>query len=63
MVEIIDAYVEGRPIERFSNSLTNDASPKRAGGLVKCWLGSILSNVSDSPTCKSGKCLSSPLLS
>ena len=29
-------HVEGRPIPRFSNSLTKVASLKRAGGLVKC---------------------------
>ena len=54
MVEIIEAYVDGRPIPRFSNSLTNDASLNRAIGLVKCCLGSSLSNANTSPGLKSG---------
>ena len=59
MVEIIDAYVDGRPIPRFSSSLTNAASVKRAGGLVKCCLGSSCSNFSISPTFTSGNVVSS----
>src|SRR5579872_307167 len=33
-------YVLGRPIPSFSNSLTSEASVNRAGGCVKCCLGS-----------------------
>ena len=43
----------------FSNSLTKDASVKRAGGLVKCWLGSSFSNLSTSPTFTAGNNTSS----
>ena len=31
---MIEAYVDGRPISRFSSSLISDASVNRAGGLV-----------------------------
>ena len=54
MVEIIAAYVEGRPIPRFSSSLTKAASLKRAGGLVKCWLGNTVSSVKVWPNSTAG---------
>ena len=56
---MIEAYVEGRPIPRFSNSLTKDASLKRATGLVKCCFGSNCCNASTSPGLRSGKSKSS----
>ena len=62
MVEIIAAYVEGRPIPRFSSSLTKAASLKRAGGLVKCWLGNTVSSVKVWPNSTAGNSWSSAVL-
>src|SRR5258706_13716826 len=52
-VEMMAAYVEGRPIPRRSSSFTRLASLKRGGGSVKCWLGTICLTVTASP-CASG---------
>ena len=47
---------------RFSNSLTNDASVKRAGGLVKCCDGSSFSSFKTSLTFTAGNKISSSAL-
>ena len=39
-VEIVGAYVDGRPIPFSSNAFTRLASVKRGGGCVKCCSGS-----------------------
>ena len=45
MVDMIAAYVDGRPMPRSSSSLTSDASENRGGGCVKCCSGRTLSSV------------------
>src|SRR2546423_1551349 len=52
-VEMMLAYVDGRPIPSRSSSFTRLASLKRGGGSVKCWLGVICLTVTTSP-CASG---------
>ncbi len=47
---------------RFSNSLTNAASVKRAGGLVKCWLGETVFSANVSFKLTAGKIWSSGFL-
>src|SRR5215472_14496212 len=59
-VEIIAAYVEGRPIPSSSSSLTNVASLYRGGGSVKCCSGRIFSNRSNWPSATSGSARPSP---
>jgi len=39
MVEIVAAYVDGRPMPCSSSALISVASVKRGGGSVKCWVG------------------------
>src|SRR5439155_20202275 len=53
-VEMIDAYVDGRPIPRRSSSFTRLASLKRGGGSVKCWFGVICFTVTTSPSTSGG---------
>ena len=36
-VEMIEAYVDGRPMPYSSSAFTSEASEKRGGGSVKCW--------------------------
>src|SRR6266436_2477583 len=56
-VEMIEAYVEGRPMPSSSSSFTSVASLNRGGGSVKCWSGRILSKrrVCPSTTCGSAR--------
>src|SRR5207237_1235798 len=53
-VEIVGAYVDGRPIPNSSSVLTSDASVKRGGGCVKCCDASSPSSFSASPGWTSG---------
>src|SRR6267143_551585 len=53
-VEMMAAYVDGRPIPRRSNSFTRLASLKRGGGSVKCWLGTTCLSVARSPSASFG---------
>src|SRR5215207_5384170 len=59
---MISAYVEGRPMPRFSSSRTSEPSLKRAGGCVNFCSASTPGGVtsdSTSPTASSGKSPSS----
>ncbi len=38
MVEMVAAYVDGRPMPCSSSALMSVASVKRGGGSVKCWV-------------------------
>src|ERR1700752_1912202 len=59
-VEMIEAYVEGRPIPSSSSSFTSVASLNRGGGSVKCCSGLIERNCSVSPSATNGRlCFSS----
>src|SRR5213080_1012407 len=53
-VEMMLAYVDGRPIPSRSSSFTKLASLKRGGGSVKCWLGVICLTVTTSPSASGG---------
>src|SRR6266480_4017107 len=53
-VEIVGAYVDGRPIPNSSSVFTSDASVKRGGGCVKCCDASSPRSLSASPSCTSG---------
>ena len=53
-VEIVGAYVDGRPIPCSSSVFTSDASVKRAGGCVKCCDASRPRSLSSSPAATSG---------
>ena len=39
IVEMVAAYVDGRPMPCSSSALMSVASVKRGGGSVKCWVG------------------------
>ncbi len=60
MVFMIEAYVEGRPIPRFSSSLMRPASVQREGGCVSLPSASRSISVSGSPVCSFGTSTSSP---
>jgi hypothetical protein len=53
-VEMICAYVDGRPIPSRSSSLTRLASVKRGGGCVKCCAGVTSCSAQRSPSPSSG---------
>ena len=54
IVEIVAAYVDGRPIPCSSSALMSVASVKRGGGSVKCWVGVTSSTVVAAPSARSG---------
>src|SRR3989344_5215314 len=58
MVEIIGAYVEGRPMPFSSRVLTKDASVNRGGGSVKCCMGFISLHKSSSFCSSAGRIVS-----
>ena len=60
MVDKIDAYVEGRPIPRFSSSLISPASEYLCGGSVCFSVDWRVFSVRGSPILNSGKITSSP---
>src|ERR1700720_1204732 len=60
IVEIIEAYVEGRPIPSSSSSFTSVASVYRGGGSVKCCSGLMDSSFSTCPSVTRGSALPSP---
>src|SRR2546426_6779492 len=53
-VEMMLAYVDGRPIPSRSSSFTRLASLKRGGGSVKCWFGGSCFTVTTSPCARGG---------
>ena len=54
IVDMIDAYVDGRPMPRSSSSRMSEACVKRGGGCVKCCVADSASSAIFCPAERSG---------